>query len=189
VESWVVQLLTIFGVAVGAAGSFASTRLLDRARWRREEAHRWDAKRLECYGAFAASIKDFLTLSLRISSGLGLPSPAQVLDAAVGLPLLIAAETDLGVKWESVLMLGSPEVIAAARDWRHCAWHLEWFARGLRQDAEEFSQAHIDSGAARNRFYSAVRDDLGIASGPIPELGVPLPWWQSDDSPPDTVST
>jgi hypothetical protein len=44
VESWIVQLLTILAVAVGAVASFVSTRLVDRARWRREEALRWDSK-------------------------------------------------------------------------------------------------------------------------------------------------
>jgi hypothetical protein len=102
-----------------------STRLLDRARWQREEAHRWDAKRLECYGAFAASIKDFISISQRISAGLGLPSTGQVLDSTTGLPLLATAEMDLSAKWENVLMLGSPKVIIAARDWRHSVWDME----------------------------------------------------------------
>ena len=188
-ESWAIQLLTILGVAVGAAGSFMSTRLLDRTRWQREEAHRWDAKRLECYSAFVISIKDVINTAQRISVSLGLPSQGQAMDAEIGLPLLAAAEPDLSGKWENVLMLGSPDVITAARDWRHVAWHLEWFARGLRDNAEEYSQANIDSGAARRRFYSAVREDLGIASGSIPELGWPPSWQQAGNKPPDSLAT
>jgi hypothetical protein len=80
-------------------------------------------------------------------------------------------------------MLGSPDAITAARDWRHGAWHLEWFARGLRDDPAEYTQSIIDRGAARERFYSAVRADLSIASGPIPDLPWP-PAWQKQ--PPDS---
>jgi hypothetical protein len=112
---WTVQLLTIFGVAVGATGSFVSTTLLDRARWRREEALRWDAKRLECYGEFGNAVKRVITVAERICAGLGLPNTSQVLDQAEGLPILTAAEEEQALKWEHVLMLGSPDVIAAGR--------------------------------------------------------------------------
>jgi len=176
VESWTVQLLTILGVAVGAAGSFFSARLLERSKWQREEAHRWDEQRLKSYVQFTTSIKDLISLSKRISAGLGLPGSAQRLDTTAGLPLLATAVDDLTSKIEGVLMLGSPDVIKAARDWRHAAWHLEWFARGLRNNAEEYLQAKVDSDEARRCFYSAVRADLGIVSGAMPDIDGPPPW-------------
>ncbi len=139
-EPWTVQLLTIVGVAVGAMASFISTRLIDRARWQRDEALRWDAKRLDCYGEFATAIKQFITIALRLCAGLGLPEAGQPLDPATGLPALAAAEQEFSVKWEQILMLGSPDAITAADECRHIAWHLEWFARGLRNDPAEFEQ-------------------------------------------------
>jgi hypothetical protein len=178
-----VQLLTILGVAVGALTSFISTRLIDHARWRREEALRWDAKRLDCYGEYATAIKHFIDVANRLCASLGLHGTGHPLDPATGLQALAAAEQDLSVKWEHVLMLGSPDAITAARDWRHVAWHLEWFARGLRNDTEEYEQAKKDNGAARSRFYTAVRTDLGITSGPIPEITWPPTWQQSPDTP------
>jgi hypothetical protein len=184
VEPWTIQLLTILGVAVGAIASFVSTRLLDRSRWQREEALRWDTKRLDCYTEFAVSIKQFMSIAWRLCAALGLPEAGQPLDPAAGLSALAAAEEDLSVKWEQVLMLGSPGAITAARDWRHIAWHLEWFARGLRDDVAEYTRANVDSGAARKRFYAAARTDLGIVSGDIPDLNWP-PAWQ----PPDTPTT
>jgi hypothetical protein len=176
VESWAVQLLTIAGVAVGAFASFISTRLVDRSRWRRDEALRWDTTRLTCYGDFAAAIKRHIGISDRICAAVGLPAGAQPLDPASGLNVLAAAEEDLSVKWEQVLMLGSPDAIAAARDWRHAAWRLEWLARGLREGATEYTEANKDVGAARKRFYAAVRKELGIVSGGIPEIGQPPAW-------------
>jgi hypothetical protein len=190
VESWTVQLLTILGVAVGAMASFVATRLTDRARWQREEALRWDTKRLKCYGQFAVSIKHFVTVSQRLSADRGLPgATGQPLDSTTGLPMLAAAEEDLSVKWENVLMLGSPETITAAREWRHVAWHLEWLARGLRDDPSEYPQANIESGAARRRFYSAVRAELGIVGGPIPDLPWPPAWQETAQQPPDSPRT
>jgi len=187
--SWTVQLLTILGVVAGAVLSFVFTRLADRARWHREDALRWDTRRLDCYGEFAASVKHHITISQRICAGLGLPSSDQPLEAGAGLAMLADAEQELGVKWEHVLMLGTPEAIEAARDWRHIAWHLEWMARGLRCDPAEYTQANIDSGEARRRFYSAVRADLGIASGPIPDPVWPPAWQQTSLQPPDCPIT
>jgi hypothetical protein len=187
-ESWVVQLLTIIGVAVGAMASFISTRLLDRARWQREEALRWDTKRLDCYGEFAAAIRRQITISGRICADLGLPSTGQPLDRATGLSDLAAAEQDVSVKWEHVLMLGSPAAITAAREWRHIAWHQEWFARGLRDDPTEYTQANVDGGSARSRFYAAVRADLGVVSGPFPDLTSPPAWQEPVQQPPDAAT-
>lgn len=65
-------------------------------------------------------------------------------------------------------MLGSPEVIVAGQEWRNEARHLEWFARSLRTDVAEYTKATRDRRAARTRFYSAVRADLGVLSGEIP---------------------
>lgn len=187
-ESWVVQLLTIFGVAVGATASFISTRLLDRTRWRREEALRWDTKRFDCYGEFAVVIRRQITISDRICVDLGLPSTGQPLDSVVGLSTLADAEQDVSLKWEHVLMLGSPAAIAAARDWRHSAWHLEWFARGLRSDPVEYTQVGVDSRLARSRFYAAARVDLGILSGSISDLALPA-WQPPAWKPPSAPST
>ena len=141
---------------------------------------RWDTRRLHCYGEFAAAIKRHIGISDRVCAGLGLPAGAQPLDPASGLAILAAAEDDLSVKWEQVLMLGSPDAIAAARDWRHAAWRLEWLARGLREGAAEYTQANLEVGSARKRFYAAARGELGIASGDIPDLGQP-PAWQTPE--------
>lgn len=176
--SWTVQLLTIFGVAVGATASFISTRLLDRSRWQREEALRWDAKRLECYGEFGNAVKRLTTVARRICAGLDLPASGQVLDQAEGLPILAAAEDEQALKWEHVLMLGSPDVIAAGREWRQAGWHLEWFARGRLEGAAEYEKAEQDHRKARDKFYTAVRAELGIVSGDIPPDVWPPPWRQ-----------
>ena len=102
--------------------------------------------------------------------------------------MLAAADEDLSLKWESVLMLGKPEAITAAYEWRHEAWHIEWFARGKRDDPAEYEQANTVSGEKRERFYSVVRDDL-VVSGQIPDLPWPPDWLPSMQRPPDLPQT
>jgi hypothetical protein len=172
-----VQLLTLLGVGVGALASFVSTRLVDRSRWQREEAVRWEMKRLECYSEFSSSISHFTNIANRISAGLNLPANVQPVDTDTTLADMAAAEAELSVKWEQMLMLGSPEAITAAQEWRHEAWQLESFARGSRSDPAEFLKATQDRREARRRFYTAARADLGVLSGDIPTTVDRRPAW------------
>ena len=175
-SSWIVQLLTLLGVAVGAIASFVSTRLIERSRWQREEALRWDTKRLDSYGEFAASTNRFIQIAMRLAGDLGLPSTGQPLDSVTGLPILAAAEAEVGVKWEQIRMLASPDTITASRQWRLVAWHLEWFARGLRTDPDEYTKTVQENEEAKKRFYAGVRADLAVISGKIPDDPAPPDW-------------
>jgi hypothetical protein len=87
----------------------------------------------------------FITIGYRISAGLGLPATVQAPDPTTSLETPAAAEAEVSVKREQVLMLGSPEAIIAAQEWRDEAWHLEWFARGRRGDTPEFVKATCSS--------------------------------------------
>lgn len=169
--TWVIQLLTIFGVVVGAFASFISARVLDRNRWRREQVLRWDTKRLESYSDFGSAMMHYITIAYRITAELGLTSHVQPLDTITGLPELALAEAQLSEKMEQVIMLGSPEVILAGQAWRNEAWHLDRFARGLLTNPLEYAKANKNRRAAQKRFYSAVRADLGVLSGEIPLFG------------------
>jgi hypothetical protein len=145
-----------------------TTRFVDRSRWQREESLRWDTKRLECYSDFSAAIMRFINTGFQLAAGRGLPAAVGPLDAGAGLPTLAAAEAELSIYWAQLLILGSPQVVTAAQEWRAEAWHLESFATGRSSDPAEFEAASAQRRAARTRFYSAVRADLGITSGDIP---------------------
>jgi hypothetical protein len=173
---WAVQVITLLGVALGALASFVSTRAIDRSRWQREEALRWDSKRLECYSDFSAAITRFINIGDRIASGLGLPAVVEPLDSDTGLPALTTAEAELTRYWAQLLILGSPEVVTAAQNWRNQAWLAESFARG-HGNADQFEVASQNRRKARGRFYEAVRTDLGITSGDISaDIGRRLQW-------------
>lgn len=58
--------------------------------------------------------------------------------------------------WESVLLLGHPETITAARTWNRRVWQVERFTRGQRADTDQWDAVHEDINADRGRFYAAV---------------------------------
>lgn len=171
-ESWTVQLLTLLAVVVGACASFISTRLLDRSRWRREEALRWDSRRLECYIDFATTISRYVTIGYGLTAGYREMTHVQALDATIALPELARMEAELSEKLEQVRILGDPKVVATCEEWRREAIRLDSFARGIRSNADEYEEATQARRAARERFYSAVRADLGIVSGELGRLGL-----------------
>ena len=183
-SSWAVQLLTIVAVALGAFASYISTRMVDRSRWQREEALRWDVKRLEAYSDFASALVKFGYIAWRISAAHGLVATEHLPEPEVGLPDLVTAESEVNVQWQKILLLGSPDVIAAAHKWREEAWHLEWFARRLRSDPKEFTKATRDRREARKRFYSVARVDLAVTTGNLPAEVDPVAsaWWRQADT-------
>ncbi|MFC5098925.1 hypothetical protein [Amycolatopsis plumensis] len=74
------------------------------------------------------------------------------------------------MKWETVLLLGDPATIAAARAWHEQAWQLE---RTLDEDSPDkaaFIDAYKNTMRLRNEFYARARADLDVASGTLPEL-------------------
>lgn len=181
--SWSTSFITLAAVAVGSLLSFVTTRATDRSRWQREEALRWDTKRLDTYSEFGSALLKFTNIALRISTGLGFPTGIQPLDGEAGLPALAAAGTELNVQWERILLLGSPETVMAAGTWQDGVFHLEYFARQLRSDPAEFAKTRQDVRVARRRFYSAARDDLGITSGDIPDGLQALSKWRTITKP------
>ena len=62
------QLPALLGVLLGAAGAMASSTLTDRLRWRRDQAARWDQRRVDAYIAFASTMKDAARISHRLTA-------------------------------------------------------------------------------------------------------------------------
>lgn len=179
-----VQLITLLAVLIGAFGSFASTRYIEREKRRFQRDSRWDERKLEAYISFADAVKEVIQISQRMvaNRGLGTSTPIPLDE---GLELLAEAERRQGVQWEAVLLMGNPETIVAASKWRHAAWHLEWFGRGLRDGREEYEAAAKESGRARRAYYDLARRDLAISSEPLPELTWPPAWRRETQAPED----
>lgn len=170
------QLPALVGVIVGALASYLVSSAGERARWRRSQRVRWDESRMRVYAEYGGSVKRWAYLSCRIAAARGFDHSAAHLTPEEGLPLLAAAEDDRGARWESMLLLGSPEVVAAARDWHQAVHRLDWYARGRLTDAEQWLPAIREMEKYRDKYYECARNDLGVGGGTLPPPAWPPAW-------------
>lgn len=179
----VAQVLTIAGVLLGSAATFLVTSSTERTRWRRAQSARWDDKRLLAYSEYANAVKNMVRLCRRIAETRGLLATGQPVDLGSAFADLAEAETERAARWETVLLLGEPATISAARAWSEQAWRLEHILREETPNTELFLDAYRAAMRLRNDFYACARADLGITSGPLPELT-----WRSLQPPPPTAA-
>ncbi|MEU6346562.1 hypothetical protein ABZ883_37080 [Streptomyces sp. NPDC046977] len=170
------QLPALIGVVVGSVGSYATQSLTERRKWTRNREERWDDKRFETYGRYANVLKAQLRVAQRISAGVGFADVADPLEPAEGWQLLAEAESQRATQWESVLLVGHAETIAAARRWHETIWNIELLVREGTIDPEKWTMAHHLASAARDDFYTSARRDLGIAGPPPPSGQWPRTW-------------
>lgn len=180
----VVQVLTIAGVLLGSAATFVVTSTIERTRWRRAQSARWDDKRLLAYSEYANAVKHMVRLCRRIAETKGLLSTGEPIDLASAFADLAEGETHRAARWETVLLLGEPPTISAARAWSEQVWQLEHILRAEHPEASAFIDAYRGAMRLRNEFYARARADLDITSGPLPELT-----WKSLPPTPDHPAT
>lgn len=109
------QLLTLAGVVIGILGTVLATTVTDKARWKREQAVRWDTRRLDVYAEYASAIKEIHALTLRLIGPRAPGITADPIDRDAGLETLTQAEFHRTKAWESVLLLGDTATVAASR--------------------------------------------------------------------------
>ncbi len=174
----VAQALTIAGVLLGSAATFFVTSATERTRWRRAQSARWDDKRLLAYSEFANAVKHMVRLCRRIAETRGLLPTGQPIDLTSAFADFAEGETQRALKWETVMLLGEPTTISAARTWYEQVWRLERILREESPEKSAFIDAYQDAMRLRNEFYACARKDLNITSGPLPELT-----WKGVNSP------
>ncbi|MET9972596.1 hypothetical protein ABZZ80_43715 [Streptomyces sp. NPDC006356] len=159
------QLPALIGVVIGALGSYVVVVRGDQARFRREQAARWEERRLAVYAEYAQSVKKTVTVTYRVAAKLGNdphPDPLPLEDAK---PLLADATTDRDPAGEALIMLGSTAVVDKARAWVLTALEMERFVRDGREDPQAWQALLERQRAGRDAYYTAVRDDLGLPPG------------------------
>ena len=166
----VAQVLTIAGVLLGSATTFIVTSATERTRWRRAQSARWDDKRLLAYSEYANAVKHMVRLCRRIAETKGLLTTGQPIDLDSAFADLADAETQRAAQWETVLLLGEPTTISAARAWSEQVWQLEHILREDHPGTSSFIDSYRNAMRLRNEFYTHARTDLDITSGPLPEL-------------------
>jgi len=169
---YVVQLLPLLGVAIGAVVTYAVIAQVIRARWLRERDARWDQARLDAYAAYANIIKQYTQIAIRIAATRGFGASDKPLSPEEGLPMLAELDAERNNRWEAVLLLGDPDTIAAARRWHEVVWKLEWFANGSLRSKTMWDEMWQQAARDRARFYECARRSLGIGGGDaMPESG------------------
>ncbi|MFJ6788101.1 hypothetical protein [Streptomyces angustmyceticus] len=169
------QLPALIGVLVGALGSYLATTRGDQARFRREQAARWDERRLAAYTDFARVLKKSVTLTYRIASHLGNDPHPHPLSPEEAAPHVAEASDARDPAGEALLMLGAPDVVAMAREWVVTVMDMEQFLRDRTQSPETWS-AHLEKQrTARERYYAAVRRDLALPPGHSGNWQLPPP--------------
>lgn len=163
------QLPAIIGVIVGVLGTLLVTSLTDRARWRRDQSVRWDTRRLEAYMAYAAVIKEIHTLTFRISSPRR-QSHWQPIGLEEGQDLLDEANVRRTKAWEAMLLLGDEGTVTAARAWRDAVHAEELLCIKDAIDEKEWKSAVNAVDQARDRFYVAARESLGVRTGSVAQF-------------------
>ena len=178
------QLPALVGVLIGAAATYVATTAQERGRWRRQQAVRWDERRIVAYTEYAHAVKKVISIAVRLAAARGVHDDGSWFRGEATEAELIAAEEERTTAWEAVLMLGDESVVAAAREWHQVAFHLMRLAAG-RPAELTWSEAVRAAGRTRGRFYAAARTELGVKLGGSSE---PYEWqmakWLAE--PPDS---
>ncbi|MFG2008099.1 hypothetical protein ACGFNF_03370 [Micromonospora sp. NPDC048868] len=162
------QLPTLAGVLIGALGSYLVSTSAERSRWRREHQARWGDMRAAAYANYAGAVKELFQLTLEVDARRhrGADSSASPDD----LVRLQAADAARAAKWETVLLVGTPQAVEAARQWHRTIWSLVGIVSEDSYDVARFAQALELSGPARSNFYEAARRDLGLVGESLHEV-------------------
>lgn len=167
-QAFLQQLPALLGVIVGVFATWATTSTMERARWRRSQAVRWDGLSLTAYAEYAHAVKKVSSIALRVAAHHGIHPYIGALPPEEGLPALASAEEERTIKWESVLLLGTDTTVVAARAWHESVERLQRIASGA-DAGMTWPEAIAAVSTARRRFYEAAKADIGITIGASPE--------------------
>jgi hypothetical protein len=162
------QLPALLGVVVGTGGAILATGIADRNRWQRQQAARWDERRLQAYVDFANAVKEVHTYGLRIAERDN-PGSGHRVDREDALGKMEDADIRRTKAWESVLLLGDAETVLAAREWRSSVTEIMYFAQGVAPAGFALADAVTRANTGRDRFYDAARASLGIRGTATPQ--------------------
>lgn len=164
-SAFIQQLPALIGVVIGALGSYVAIMRGDRARFRREQAARWEERRLAAYADYARSLKKSVTLTYRVAAHLGNDPHPHPLSPEEAAPLLADAIDARDPVGETLLMLGTPDVVDRAREWVLAVIEMERFLRERTHDPVAWSAMLEEQRAARGRYYEAIRRDMALPPG------------------------
>ncbi|MFE2416029.1 hypothetical protein [Streptomyces hokutonensis] len=164
-NAFVQQLPALIGVVIGALGSYVAIVRGERVRFHREREARWEERRLAVYTDYARVLKQTVTLTYRVASHFRNDPHPHPLTPEEAAPMIADAALARDPAGETLLMLGSPEVVAKARVWVTSVLAMERFLREGRHDPETWQDLLERQREGRQGYYAAVRDDLALPPG------------------------
>jgi hypothetical protein len=182
--SLVAPLAALAGVVIGAVLSYVFTYFGERRREEWALDREWRERMLEACTAYLADVKRMRDIAQRIAADVGLDGQAPALPRDSGIDLLAEANMARSRSFETVALITGAETVDAARELNRVTWRLEWFARGLLDDADVagWEDAVRRYHRAMNAFHLCVRRELGINSefSPRRPEHSPREQWESD---------
>ncbi|WP_262058660.1 SurA N-terminal domain-containing protein [Streptomyces sp. STR69] len=164
-NAFIQQLPALIGVVIGALGSYVAIVRGERVRFHREREARWEERRLAVYTDYARVLKRTVTLTYRVASHFRNDPHPHPLSPDEAAPLIAEAALARDPAGETLLMLGSPEVVAKARVWVTSVLAMERFLRDGTHDPEAWQDLLERQREGRQGYYAAVRDDLALPPG------------------------
>jgi len=164
-SAFIQQLPALLGVVIGALGSYMVVMRGDAVRFRREQAAQREDRRLAAYSEFARSQRASVSTMFRVAAQLGSdphPHPLPLDEADVRLG---EASEARDLAWETVLLLGSPEAVDAAREWSVAVAEMEQAVRAERHDSEGWKALIEKQRTGREGFYAVARRDVRLPAG------------------------
>ncbi len=177
------QVLTLIGVATGAAVSFVVSAMNERTRWNRQQSVRWDERRLSAYSEYAYVVKELSNQYRQMAIARGIAAGSVALaPTGPALEAVAAVETRRSALAESLWLLGDVEANTAVVKLNYALWHLEYLACGIPTTGiATWDEAYIEFREAHNNFLLAARHDLGVQGTRIRhEVPWPPPWRVTD---------
>jgi hypothetical protein len=158
-----VQVFTLVGVVLGAASSFITTTLLERGKYRREKAVRWDAPSLQAFSDYLKAVAGMARMAGQAAGHRGSDGNAASRDLTEALRLMEEREDDRAIAFERVRLVADKATIDAACRLNNAAWEMEWLASGRKDGSAGAWQAATQKYlCALDAFHDASRDRLSM---------------------------
>jgi hypothetical protein len=158
------QIFTLIGVVIGALASYLASSFNERARYRRELRRGWADKRLEVYGDFIASIKEFTAVTRMMAVEAGLPDRMPPIAREEGQALLQQAELRRGGHMERLSLIADTDTLLAARALNRASWQLEGLVVGTipNSDGSSWDDGIRFYNEAINNFHQCARREMQV---------------------------
>lgn len=169
------QLPALIGVVIGALGSYLAVVRGDRARFRHEQAARWEERRFAVYADYARTLKKSVTVAYRLAAHFRIDPHPHPLTPEEAEPLLAEATIARDPAGEALILLGSPAVVEKARTWVVLVMEMERYLREGQRDPATWQALLERQRAGREGYYAAVREDLALPPGHSARWPLPQP--------------